>query len=170
LKKNTLTLIVIVIVLVALVGIAIGTELKGIIVKPDSADTYEEESQIYKALGNYFAQKGEHEEAIIAYEKSLIYTEDQDVRNNLAILYHQTEDYTKAIEHLRILVDLETDNPSYHYDLAVNLVDRFRSSKEQSLQDLLDAIEEYEKAEELEPGYEYAKENIEVLKRILKIE
>ena len=47
-------------------------------------------------------------------------------------------------------------------------MDKFRNTEEQDINDLIKALAEYELAEELEPGYAHAKENIEVLKRILK--
>ena len=69
---------------------------------------------------------------------------------------------------LRKLIQSEPDNPSYHYDLAVNLVDNFRNSQEQSLAGLEEALSEYEKADSLSPGYSHAKENIDVLKKLIK--
>ena len=59
------------------------------------------------------------------------------------------------------------NNPTYHYDLAVCLVDRYRYT-DGNLIDLEEAIIEYEKAEQLEPGYEFASENVAVLKDIYK--
>lgn len=156
-------------ILIILASIVFGTGLKGLILVKEDSDEFEKESKVYKVLGNYFTEQGEIEEAIIAYEKSLVYAEDTEVRNNLAILYHEQGKYTKAIEHLRKLTQQNPDNPSSHYDLAVNLVDKFRNTQEQSLQDLLDALAEYQKAEELMPGYANAKENVEVLKKVLKL-
>jgi tetratricopeptide (TPR) repeat protein len=90
-----------------------------------------------------------------------------DVRNNLAVIYYKQGKYTEAISQLRVLIQSEPDNPSYHYDLAVNLVDKFRNSQEQILADLEEALAEYEKADSLEPGYASARENIEVLKKVM---
>lgn len=168
-NKNTVILVTSLVILLILTGITFGTEITGFIVKKDR-DAFGDEGQAYKVIGNRFAEADNYKEAIIAYEKSLIYEEDQEVRNNLAILYHKQGEYSKAIEHLNILTEQNPDNPSYHYDLAINLVDRFRNSEEQSVQDLIDALHEYKKVVELEPGYAHAKENIDVLTKILKLE
>lgn len=165
-KKKTIILISSVLILVVLAGITFGTQITGLVVKNDR-EAFGNEGQAYKVIGNHFAEKGDYGEAIFAYENSLIYGEDQDVRNNLAVLYYKQGEYLKAIQHLEFLTEHYPDNPSYHYDLAINLVDRFRNSEEQSVQDLLDALAEYNRVVELEPGYSHANENIEVLKQIL---
>ena len=168
-KKNTVIIITGLVILLILAGITFGTEITGFIVKKDK-DAFGDEGQAYKVIGNHFAEKGDYGEAIIAYENCLIYQEDQEARNNLAVLYHKKAEYSNAIEHLRILIKQYPDNPLYHYDLAINLVDRFRNSEEQRVQDLVDALAEYKKVVELEPGYAHTKQNIEVLNKILKLE
>ena len=149
--------------MIILGGIVIGTN---IIVKTNNKD-FKQDPDFYKALGNYLAEQGEYDKAILAYESCLLLGENMEVRNNLAILYYKQGRYSEAINQLRKLITLEPDNPSYHYDLAINLVDRFRNTQEQDLNDLIEALKEYELVEELEPGYAHAKENMEVLKRIL---
>src|SRR4030042_2441187 len=139
--------------LLILTGIVLGTKA---LVKTQNKD-FTKDPEFYKALGNHLAEKGDYGNAIVAYESYLLLGEDEDVRNNLAVLYYKQGRYTEAISQLRILIQMEPDNPSYHYDLAINLVDRFRNSQEQSLADLEEALKEYELVEELEPGYAYAK-------------
>lgn len=163
-KKKIIILIASLATLIILAGIVFGTD---IIVKTSNQD-FKQDPEFYKALGNHFAEQGDYENAIIAYETCLLLGEDQDVRNNLAVLYYKQARYTQAIYHLRKLIITEPDNPSYHYDLAINLVDRFRNTEEPDINDLAEALAEYKQVEELEPGYAYAKENIEVLKRILE--
>ncbi len=167
-KKNTLILITGIIITLILAGIALGTGLTGLIVKTEDTD-FKQDPGFYKALANHFAEQGEYDEAIPAYETSLALGEDREVRNNLAVLYHTSGDYTNAVNHLRILAEQYPENPSYHYDLAVNLVDRFRNSEEQEVNDLLEALAEYELVEQISPGYQNAKQNAEVLRGILKI-
>ena len=150
--------------LIVLAGIVFGTD---IIVKTDNQD-FKKDPEFYKALGNHFAEQGEYENAVIAYESCLLLGEDLDVRNNLAVIYHKQARYAQAIYQLRQLIILEPDNPGYHYDLAINLVDRFRNTEEQDINDLAEALIEYERVEELEPRFSHAKENIEVLRRILE--
>ena len=96
--------------------------------------------------------------------------EDLNVRNNLAVLYYNQGKYTDAIRNLRVLVSSEPENPSFHYDLAVNLVDRFRNTDEKSIDDLFEALREYELVNGLSPGYENSVNNIAALKEVLKVE
>ena len=165
-KKKTIILIASLIILIILAGIVIGTN---IIVKTNNKD-FRKDPGFYKALGNYFAEQGEYEKAITAYESCLLLGEDKDARNNLAVLYHKQGRYSEAINQLRRLIIIQPDNPSYHYDLAVNLVDRFRRTEEKNIADLEEALAEYERAEALEPGYAYAAQNIEVLRKVMKQE
>lgn len=163
-KKKIIILIASLVTLIILAGLVFGT---GIIVKTDNQD-FKQDPEFYKALGNHFTEQGEYENAAVAYETCLLLGEDLDVRNNLAVIYYKQARYTQAIYQLRKLIILEPDNPGYHYDLAINLVDRFRNTEEQNINDLEEALAEYERVEELEPGFAHAKENIGVLRRILK--
>lgn len=162
-KKQTIILVTSFVIIIVLATIVLGTK---VLVKSQSQD-FKKDPEFYKALGNYFAEKEDYANAVVAYESALLLGEDSDVRNNLAVIYFKQGKYSEAIAQLRILIQLEPDNPSYHYDLAVNLVDRFRNSKEQSLADLQEALLEYERTDSLSPGYSHARENIEVLRRIL---
>ena len=164
LKKSIVILAISLIALIALAGIAIGTN---ILVMSDN--DFKQDPSFYKSLGNHLIEQNDYERAIQAYEISLTLAEDPNIRSNLAVLYHEQGNYAKAIEHLRVLTELEPNNPSYHYDLAVNLVDKFRNTDKKVLHDLIDALAEYETADQLSPGYGHSKENIEVLKRILQI-
>jgi tetratricopeptide (TPR) repeat protein len=148
---------------IALASVVIGTK---VLVKSKNKD-FAKDPEFYKSLGNYLAEKGDYANAVVAYESALLVGEDKDVRNNLAVIYYKQGKYSEAIAQLRKLIQSEPDNPSYHYDVAVNLVDNFRNSKEQSLADLEEALSEYEKADSLSPGYSHAKENIDVLKRLI---
>ena len=121
----------------------------------------------YKNLGNELVKKGDTQNAIAAYEKSLDFAEDDNLRSNLAILYYQQGSYSEAIRHLRVLVTLNPDDPSPHYDLAVNLVDRFRNTDDKSIADLQEALAQYETASKLSPGYSNSENNIAVLKKVL---
>jgi len=163
--KKTLILITSIITLIVLAGIVLGTS---IIVKTNNPE-FEQDASFYKALGDYFAEHQETSKAISMYEQSLSLGKDLDVTNNLAVLYHTTGNYKKAIEQVEELVEAKPENPSYHYDLAVNLVARFRNTEDKQMEDLYLALEEYELAERLEPGYENAKQNAEVIRQVLKI-
>ena len=170
-KKNNIILVAGLVALIVLAGIAIGTNIIGskILVRTANKD-FQKDLEFYRELGNHFVEQGKYDDAIAAYEAGLLLSQDKDMMNNLAVIYYKQGRYSEAISWLKKLIELEEGNPSYHYDLAVNLVDRFRNSKEQSLDDLLEALKEYELVEELEPGYAYAKENVEALRTVLKLE
>ncbi|MBD3203207.1 tetratricopeptide repeat protein [Candidatus Woesearchaeota archaeon] len=89
-------------------------------------------------------------------------------RKNLALLYNKAKDYSKSVKHFQILADNFPDNPSYNYDLAVNLGDKFYYET-RSLEDLEKAIKYFKRAEELSPGFLKAEENIKVLKEIKEL-
>jgi tetratricopeptide (TPR) repeat protein len=145
----------------ALTGLAIGAIL--ITNNPN----FDKDPEFYKSLGNELVKRGKYVEAIKAYESGLAMEEDENLRSNLAILYYQNAQYNDAIKHLKVLISQYPENPSYHYDFAINLVDRFRYTDEQSIDDLYVALAEYKKAEELSPGFQNAKNNIDVLKKVL---
>jgi Flp pilus assembly protein TadD len=162
-KKPALVIAACLVLIIILASIVLGTK---ILVRTQNKD-FKKDPEFYKALGNSFVEKGDHVNAAVAYESCLLLGEDKDVRNNLAVIYYKQGKYSEAINQLSTLIQLEPNNPSYHYDLAVNLVDKFRNSQEQSLAYLEEALVEYERADSLQPGYANAKENIEVLKRVI---
>jgi tetratricopeptide (TPR) repeat protein len=131
---------------------------------------FSKDPAFYKSLGNQLVREGQPLSAAAAYEKSLMMQEDSNLRNNLAVIYYQAGQYDDAIRNLLVLVESEPNNPSYHYDLAVNLVDRFRNTDDKKLDDLYTALSEYERANELSSGFSNAESNIAALKRVLKIE
>jgi tetratricopeptide (TPR) repeat protein len=162
-EKRTVILMACLIMIIALAGAVIGTR---VLVKAQNKD-FKKDPEFYKSLGNYFAEKEDYANAVVAYESALLLGDDNNIRNNLAVIYYKQEKYSEAIGQLRILIQSAPESPSYHYDLAINLVDRFRNSKEQSLADLKEALVEYERTDTLFPGYSHAKENIDVLKRVM---
>jgi tetratricopeptide (TPR) repeat protein len=125
------------------------------------------DAKFHAFAGDELLRQGKVFEAIGAYEKSLSLEEDLVVRSNLAVLYHQAGLYSNSISHLRALVVFEPKNPSFHYDLAVNLVERFRNTDDKMLEDLLEALGEYETANILRSGFSSAENNIKVLKKVL---
>jgi len=152
------------VVIVLLSGLALGKILV------TNNPNFETDPAYYKAIANEMVREGNTAAAIANYEQSLKLREEDNVRSNLAVIYYRELQYSDAIRHLRALVASNPKNPSYHYDLAVNLVDRFRNTDEKSLDDLLEALDEYEIANELEPGYSNSVNNIAVMKKILQVE
>ncbi len=86
-------------------------------------------------------------------------------RYNLATLYFEERRFDDAIVQLDALLSLNSEKASYHYDLAVNLVENIRQN-ERGIEHFDRAIAEYEIAERLSPGFAHATENIAALKRI----
>ena len=125
-------------------------------------------SEKVKALNNigvYFIDQGDSETALQIFEKVLSIDAQSEVAlANSALIHNANKDYSLAIVPLRKLVEMFPDNIMYNYDLGVNIGLNFRENEEG---DLSEAVEYFRKAESLEPGYEHAKENIEVLTEII---
>jgi tetratricopeptide (TPR) repeat protein len=163
-KKTAVMISILVVVLIVLMaGVSFG---KDILLKTNNP-SFEKDPAFYKSLGNEMASEGKPAAAIAAYEKSLTLADDDNVRSNLAVLYYQEGSYNDAIRQLRALLAIDSNNPGYHYDLAVNLVDKFRNTDEKSVADLEEALREYESAEAISPGFSNAGNNIAALRRVL---
>ena len=164
-KKKTLIIITITIIL-ALAGISLGTS---ILVKTNNNEAFQDK-EFYRTLGNYLVKQENYEGAVAAYETGLMLGEDENMRSNLAVIYYQQGKYKEAEEHLRKLIMISPENPQYHYDLAINLVDKFRKTEDKKIDYLKEALEEYELTNKISPGYAYSQQNIEVLRNVLQIE
>jgi tetratricopeptide (TPR) repeat protein len=86
-------------------------------------------------------------------------------RYNLATLYFEEKRFDDAIPQLALLEKADPQNPHYHYDLAVNLVENIRQNSK-GLDQFDRALSEYREAERLSPGFEHVQENIAVLEQI----
>ena len=89
-------------------------------------------------------------------------------RSNLARLYNNLEEYSKAADHLEILVLNNKQNIKYSYDLAINLANKFRYMSGNT-DDLKKALSYFRKVYQLDPGFEHVLENIGVLESILEL-
>jgi len=70
-------------------------------------------------LGNLYYKKGEFDEAISQYKKSLSIKPDAvEVLNNLAIVYIATNEYEKTLSIVSRMAELQPDNASLYYDIA----------------------------------------------------
>jgi tetratricopeptide (TPR) repeat protein len=128
---------------------------------------YEPENEfVLNNMGYYYHQQGEDvkaEEYLLRAVKADQYYER--ARMNLAVLYHDEKRYDEAVQQLIVLKKIDPNNPSYHYDLGINLAGLFR---EQGVGNLDDAIAEFVEADRLSPGYAKSVENIEALKNVKK--
>lgn len=65
-------------------------------------------------------RKGFMREAIKALQEAArINPEAADTHNYLGLSYHQTNQFEEAIAEFRAALDLEPDDPDYHYNLAI---------------------------------------------------
>ncbi|MBN2142316.1 hypothetical protein JW711_03210 [Candidatus Woesearchaeota archaeon] len=161
--KKTTVIVFSVISIILLTGISLAATL---VLQTKNSD-FRNDPDFYRSLADELAKQGSIPEAISAYEMCLELKEDYEVRNNLAVLYYRIMDYDNAMRNLRILVEFDPSNPSYHYDLAVNLVDKFRNTEDKHLEDLYEALSEYEVSEELSPGFQNAKSNAAIISKVL---
>ncbi|MBU0471398.1 MAG: tetratricopeptide repeat protein [Nanoarchaeota archaeon] len=123
-----------------------------------------ENEKILNNIGVYYVNKGEDDKAIEYFQKAVQQNKDYvTARNNLAVIYNEKEIYSEAIEQLRILVELEPTNPSYNYDLGINIATNIR---ENEIGDINEAIKYLEITNNIEPGFSHTKENLEVLDRV----
>ena len=105
-------------------------------------------------------KKGAYQDAVEALEDALK-GDDKDpaIYALMASSYRAMKQYAKAGVQIRNALHLDPDNAVYHFNYA-NIL--------QDLGHFKDAIEEYKKSLELDPGLEAAKEEIEKLQQELK--
>jgi len=122
------------------------------------------DAELHYITGNVLYKQSDYEKAITSFEKAVsINPLHEEALNNLAFLYNKLGDYKKAAAHLAELVNIDPTNPSYHYDYAINLVMNIKKTKQGEIQEIETALEEFSIADQLEPGFLNAKENIEFL-------
>ncbi|MBN2051925.1 tetratricopeptide repeat protein [Candidatus Woesearchaeota archaeon] len=123
-----------------------------------------ENPETYLITGNVLYKQSDYHKAIASFDKAVkINPLYEEARNNLAFLYNKVGDYKKAAAQLEELVEINPANPSYHYDYAINLVMNIKKTKQGTIEDIETAIQEFSTADQLEPGFLNAKENIEFL-------
>jgi Flp pilus assembly protein TadD len=120
----------------------------------------------YNELGFKLAQQGDNAAAQKAFAQAVeLKPSYERARSNLATIAFQNEDYATAIEQLQVLVQLSPANAGYHFDLAQNLASQARY-KDADLAKLLEAGKEFEKANELSPGFPHALENARIVRAV----
>lgn len=116
----------------------------------------------------YAYQAGDLDAAEALYRKALTLEPEYELaRYNLALLYNEEKEYGKALEHLELLLAQDRKNPHYQYDYAVNLVEEMRASQAWERTTFEEAIAHYEAADELEPGFLRARENVAFLREMV---
>jgi tetratricopeptide (TPR) repeat protein len=118
----------------------------------------------YMTQANFYYSRGVYEEAAEYYEKALMIKPDiENALNNAAVIYNKIGEYQKAAEKLSQLVSMDPENPSYHYDYAINLVLDIKEKGSGTIEQIQSAIAEFQKSEEIQAGYQKAQENIAFL-------
>jgi tetratricopeptide (TPR) repeat protein len=118
----------------------------------------------YYNQGNALYAKGFYEEASAAYEKALaIKPAFENALKNAAYVYNKIGEYQRAAQKLGELVNMKPENPSYHYDYAVNTVLNIKKSNAGTIEEIEKAIAEFKKSDALQAGYQKVKENLAFL-------
>ncbi len=119
-------------------------------------------------IAYYHYQAGEYEAAETSYLEALTENPDYETaRYNLAILYFRQGLYEQAIPQFERLLEQNGNNPSYHFDYAVTIVEQMRETGYWDREVLERAIYHYETAERLQPGFPHAAENAVFLQKPL---
>jgi tetratricopeptide (TPR) repeat protein len=120
--------------------------------------------ELYYVTGNAFAIKNEYWPAVEQYKKALnLDPSHERALNNLAFALNKLGKYANSAAQLEKLIEIAPQNPSYHYDYAINLALEIKKTGRGKIEDIEKAIEEFKKADSLEPGFKSVKENIEFL-------
>jgi tetratricopeptide (TPR) repeat protein len=105
----------------------------------------------------YILQKsGDDEEALKYYKKALeIDKNNEFIHNSMASIFRSRGEFTSAKMHLKSSLDIDDSNPVTYYNYGNLLVD---------MQHNEEAVEMYERALELDPEFNEARDEIEKLK------
>jgi len=128
-------------------------------------------------LGNEAYKKDNFEEALTHYEEASVELPDSaQISFNRGTIYYKQEDYKEAIEHFK-QASLRSKEPALASQAKFNLGNcAFRQAQRQRDSDLEKAIEycresisHYQEARDLNPSYQKAAENIEIVRLYVKV-
>ena len=112
--------------------------------------------EILFKLGFISHKNGENQKAIVYYKELLEIDEnDEYTHNAMASIYRENREFTSAKIHLKKSLDIDNTNPITYYNYGNLLVDT---------ESFEEAMDMYEKAIELNPNFEEAKEELVTLK------
>lgn len=121
----------------------------------------------YYNQGNTLYAKGFYEEAGDAYEKALaIKPGFEGAMKNAAYVYNKAGEYQRAADKFSKLINIQPDNPSYHYDYAVNMVLNIKKNNAGTIEEVEQAIAEFKRSNTIQEGYEKVKENLAFLEEM----
>ena len=128
-------------------------------------------------LGNEAFKKDNFEEALTHYEEASVELPDSaQISFNIGTIYYSQEDYRESIEHFK-QASLRSKEPALASQAKFNLGNcAFRQAQRQRDSDLKKAIEHcresisfYQEARDLNPSYQKAAENIEIVRLYVKV-
>jgi len=126
----------------------------------------------YHNLGVAYYKKQDYGNALSEFKKAIeLDNAYAKAYYSLAVLYFELQDFDNAIHTFLRLVELQPNNANISFDLAQSYVSRFRKNEENNSQDYNDlekALFYLKNAEELQPGFPHALDNINIIKSILE--
>jgi len=122
-------------------------------------------------LGVAYYEKKEFDSAMDEFRKaSELDSSYIKARNSLAMLHFELGDFNSAAEGFLDVIELDPEDPEANFNLAQSYVMRFRKSEESGSEDYTDlehALYYLKKAEQLQPGFPHASDNINIIQPIL---
>ena len=125
-------------------------------------------------LGISYYYIGENEKALDYLKRSIqIKEEYSKAYYSIGLIYYNKKDFDNSVINLVKAAQLEPNNPNIHFDLAIAYVDRFKQKESKGtvtradLEDLRNAVVRYKKTQEIKPEFQNAKNNADVVKRVL---
>ena len=135
--------------------------LKGYELEPNNKFILNNLGYYYRDLNPIFAE----EYFVKAIEIDQNY---ENALNNLAILYNNLQLYGRASDVLRKLVEIDSDNINYNYDLAVNLGQKYYKENG-TYSDIIEAIKHFKIVYNLNPDFEHVLDNIQVMDQVKRV-
>jgi len=137
---------------------------KAIVIKPDFAEAYHN-------IGVSYYELGDLDKAIPEFERA-VEIDDDYVKGHysLGLAYYHNKNYDKAITSLEKVVTLDPLNANALFDLGIVYVEMFRKGEEQGkiiIEYLEQGLLYYEKCLEIDPEFPHAKENKEIVEKVL---
>lgn len=125
-------------------------------------------------IGKEYLDKGDYDNAIARFQSSVDLDENVfESRYNLGVAYIAKEEFKKAIDELKIAVQINPDSPDAYYSYAVALESYGFSvfEKKEPTADLADAIivEEEITQDMANDGLEYANKSVKMYEKYLAL-
>lgn len=113
-------------------------------------------AEILFKLGYIAQQLSDDDEALSFYKQSLdIDNQNPFTHNAMASIYRKKQEFTSAKIHLQNSLEIDNENPITYFNFGNLLVD---------MQNIPEAINMYKKALEIDPNFQEAQQEIDLLK------